>query len=74
MPRSTTSIAASWLQKLWEVLAREGNRPAAGFPRHAEHGQRAIERPDRASGIECRGYDQAIEQWKDEMFIEPRPA
>ena len=56
----------SWLQKLWEVLAaKEINRLLVSPG--TEHGQRAMSGLTE-SGIECRGYDQAIEQWKDEMF------
>jgi L-lactate dehydrogenase complex protein LldG len=56
----------SWLQKLWEVLAaKEINRLLVSPG--TEHGQRAMSGLTE-SGIECRGYEQAIEQWKDEMF------
>jgi L-lactate dehydrogenase complex protein LldG len=56
----------SWLQKLWEVLAaKEINRLLVSPG--TEHGQRAMSGLTE-SGIECRGYEQVIEQWKDEMF------
>lgn len=57
---------ASWPQKLWEVLqAKEvGNLLVA--PGTA-HGQRAISILSEA-GIACRGYEQRIEDWKEEMF------
>jgi L-lactate dehydrogenase complex protein LldG len=57
---------ASWLQKLWEVLAaREIKRllVAPGTP----HGQRALAELT-PSGIECKTYERAIERWKEEMF------
>ena len=57
---------ANWLQKLWEVLiAREIKRLLVA-PGTA-HGQRAMSELS-PSGIECKGYDRTIEDWKEEMF------
>jgi len=57
---------ASWLQKLWEVLAAKEIKQLLVAP-GTEHGQRAMNGLPE-SGIECKGYDRAIEHWKDEMF------
>ena len=57
---------ASWPQKLWEVLSAKQVEKLLVAPGTA-HGQRAIEVLS-ATGIACRGYEQPIEAWKEEMF------
>jgi len=57
---------ASWLQKLWEVLSAKQVNKLLVAPGTA-HGARAISELS-ASGIECKGYDSRIEDWKEEMF------
>jgi L-lactate dehydrogenase complex protein LldG len=57
---------ASWPQKLWEVLTAKQIDKLLVAPGTA-HGQRAINVLS-ASGITCRGYEQSIEAWKEEMF------
>lgn len=57
---------ASWPQKLWEVLTAKKIEKLLVAPGTA-HGQRAIEVLS-ATGIACRGYEQPIEAWKEEMF------
>jgi L-lactate dehydrogenase complex protein LldG len=66
MPRSIPSIAASWLQKLWEVLtAKQIDKllVAPGTP----HGQRAI---DELSAKRHRvpRLRRSRSSWKEEMF------
>lgn len=58
--------SANWVQKLWEVLAAREIRRLLLAP-GTEHGARAMNQLSQ-SGIECRAYDRAIEQWKEEMF------
>lgn len=57
---------ASWLQKLWEVLAAKRIDKLLVSPGTA-HGQRA-QSELAALGIACPGYDQAIEGWKETLF------
>ena len=57
---------ASWLQKLWEVLAAKQIAKLLVAP-GTSHGKRVIDELSQ-SGIECRGYDNMIEDWKTEMF------
>jgi L-lactate dehydrogenase complex protein LldG len=57
---------ANWGQKLEEVLSAKGLTEllvSAG----TEHGRQAMAQLSE-SGIACKGYDQAIEAWKDAMF------
>lgn len=56
----------NWLQKLWEVLTAKGLTELLVSP-GTEHGQHAMSRLTE-SGIACKGYDQAIDGWRDEMF------
>ncbi len=56
----------SWLQKLAEVLTEKQIGRLLVAPRTA-HGASAIAVLAQG-GIECRGYDSPIEDWKDEMF------
>ena len=58
--------SANWVQKLWEVLSAKGLAQLLVSP-NTEHGQRAMSQLPE-SGIACKGYDRAIEAWKDEMF------
>jgi L-lactate dehydrogenase complex protein LldG len=57
---------ASWLKKLWEVLSAKQIAKLLVAPGTA-HGARAIAEL-APSGIECKGYDNRIEDWKEEMF------
>ena len=57
---------ASWPQKLWEVLTAKKVEKLLVAP-GTTHGQRAIGVLSE-SGIACRGYEQSIEDWKEEMF------
>ena len=58
--------AENWVEKLGEVLTAKGLSELLVAP-GTGHGRQAInELP--AAGITCKGYDQAIEAWKDEMF------
>ena len=57
---------ASWPQKLWEVLSAKQLEKLLVAP-GTTHGQRAIDVLSE-SGIACRGYEQKIEDWKEEMF------
>ena len=58
---------ANWVQKLWEVLTAKGLAELLVAP-GTEHGQRALSQLP-LSGIACKGYDSAIEGWKEEMFL-----
>lgn len=58
--------SASWLQKLWEVLAAKQIDKLLVAPRTA-HGQRAMNDLSQ-TGIQCQGYNAPIEAWKEEMF------
>lgn len=58
---------ANWVQKLWEVLTAKGLAELLVAP-GTEHGQRALSQLP-LSGIACKGYDRAIEGWKEEMFL-----
>ena len=58
--------AANWTEKLREVLAARNIDRLLVAPATA-HGQSAMQALP-ASGIECRGYAAAIEQWKAELF------
>ena len=55
---------ANWPQKLAEVLADKQIGKLLVAP-DTDHGARAIA---GLGGIECRGYDSRIEEWKEEMF------
>ncbi len=57
---------ASWLQKLWEVLAAKQIDKLLVSPGTA-HGQRA-QSELAAFGIACPGYDHAIEGGKETLF------
>jgi L-lactate dehydrogenase complex protein LldG len=59
--------SANWVQKLWEVLSAKGLAELLVSP-GTEHGQRALSQLSQ-SGIACKGYDSAIEGWKEEMFL-----
>jgi L-lactate dehydrogenase complex protein LldG len=58
--------SASWLQKLWEVLAAKQIGQLLVAPA-TEHGQRAMGCLTE-TGVECLAYEKNIEQWKTEMF------
>jgi L-lactate dehydrogenase complex protein LldG len=57
---------ASWLQKLWEVLAAREIKQLLVAPGTA-HGARVINELPPGE-IDCKPYDRAIESWKEEMF------
>ncbi len=58
--------AENWVKKLEEILHAKGLTELLVAP-GTEHGRQAMnELP--AAGIACKGYEQAIEAWKDEMF------
>lgn len=58
--------SANWVQKLWEVLTAKGLAELLVSP-NTDHGRHAMARLSE-SGIACKGYEQPIEAWKDEMF------
>jgi L-lactate dehydrogenase complex protein LldG len=58
--------AENWVKKLEEILHAKGLTDLLVAP-GTEHGRQAMGRLSE-SGIACKGYDQSIEAWKDEMF------
>ncbi|MGB4912605.1 MAG: lactate utilization protein [Candidatus Dechloromonas phosphoritropha] len=58
--------AENWVKNLNEILHTKGLTELLVAP-GTDHGQQAMSGLS-ASGIACKGYDQAIEAWKDEMF------
>ena len=58
--------AENWVKKLAEILRAKGLTELLVTP-GTEHGRQAMNGLP-AAGIACKGYEQAIEAWKDEMF------
>ena len=58
--------AGNWVKKLAEILHAKGLSELLVSP-GTDHGQQAMSGLSSA-GITCKGYEQAIEAWKDEMF------